>query len=202
MTEKKSLSKKNVNSNKPIGQQSVPLATKVIATVILLALAGCTIFWYVAKGKLQAMETAVVKHFEEKGFVIEKEALTFSGFPFSVKAHLPKLKVTRGEGKGTSIMLQGEPVELSIAPWRPSRVTVTGPLTYGAYMGGSPVLSLKVGRVRADITLSKDSKVEVAEWKLYDVEVLKGEMDQKLASIAEFSLKNKEKVEGFDTIYG
>jgi len=195
MTEKKSMSKKTVNSNKPLGAGPVPFQAKVIGAVVLLALVGSTIFWYVAKSKLETMEEAMVKLFQEKGFMVEKEPMTFSGFPFSVKARMPKLKVSRGDGKSLSVMIQGEPVELSVSPFRPSRVTLTGPLTYGAYAGGTPVLSLKVERVQADISISKDAKAEVSDWKLYEVGIVKGEGD-KLASIAEVSVNHQEKTEG------
>jgi hypothetical protein len=198
MTEKKAMSKKSVNSNKIPGPTSggpVPFQAKVIGAVLLLAFVGCTIFWFVTKSKLESIEASLTKSFEEKGFVIEKEPMTFSGFPFSVKAKLPKLKITRGDGNGMSIMIQGEPVELSISPWRPGRITLTGPLTYGAYAGTTPVLSLKVERVQAHVTLSKDSKAEVSNLKLYEAGILKGE-GEKVVSVAEIAVKHEEKADG------
>jgi hypothetical protein len=195
MTEKKSMNKKNVNSNKAVGTGPIPFPAKVIGALILLAFVGSTILWFVGKSKLQTMEEAMLKLFQEKGFVVEKESMTFSGFPFSVKAKMPKLKISRGDDKGLSVMVQGEPVELSVSIFRPGHITLTGPLTYGAYANGSPVLSLKVERVQADVSISKDAKAEISDWKLYEVGVVKGEGD-KLVSIAEVSVNNQEKADG------
>ncbi len=195
MTEKKSMTKKTVNANKPVGQQPVPVQAKIIGAVLLLAFVGCSIFWFVAKNKLASFEESFIKTYREKGFAIEKEPTTFSGFPFTVKGHIPKLKITRGDGKSMSVILQGEPVEVSIAPWRPSRITVTGPITYGAYASGVPVLALKVERIQTHINMGKDSKAEVHDMKLYDVGIIKGEGD-KIASVAEFSVKSEEKADG------
>ena len=196
MTVKKSAPKKGAEGNVSVNQEPIPLQSKIIGGGIVLLFVGFSILWFVGKSILQGREESAIKHFESKGFTIEKGDIAYSGFPLSVEMTVPKLKVTRGDAGVMNIMLEGDEVTLSAAPWRPSRVTLTGPLSYGVYMGSTSVLSLKVGRVRADLSMGKDSKLELSDWKVYDVEAVMGDMDQKRVSIGEFSLSQEEKSDG------
>ena len=169
MTTKKTIEKESAKGNNSVNQEPIPLTSKVIGGAIVLLFVLLTVFWFVGRSQLQGRQGSAIKHFESKGFAIEKGETDIGGYPFSVKATVPKLNVTRGDARGMNVMLRSDEVILSTALWRPGRVNLKGPLSYGVYMGSTPVLSLTVGKAWADVSVSGDSKVEISDWKIYDV---------------------------------
>lgn len=196
MTTKKSAPKKSAPKKKPVNQEPIPMQSKIIGLVIVAVLAGFSIFWFVAKNKLQSIDKKVVKYLEDSGFAVSNDEIEISGFPFSVKASVPKLKLTRGEPGGMNIMIQADQLSASVSPWRPSRVNLTGPVTYGIYAGGVPFLQLQAQRGRVDVDLSRDIKHALSDWKVYEVDVLKGDAQEKVVSIGELSASHDEKTKG------
>jgi hypothetical protein len=191
MATKKPVSQKNTSSQ----EVPIPKQSKIIGLVLLVGFVGLSILWYVGKSKIQSIEASLDAEAKKYGFVLEKDPLEFSGFPFSLKATFPKFKAVMEEGRDAAmVMLHGEPVVVSPKPWNPSHVTIDGPLTYGVYHGGMPLMSLKAQTIKVKVSQDKNGEIELNQAKAYDVDVLKE--GEKILSIKEVIGTRKSKEDG------
>ena len=195
MTVKKT-TKKKVPAAKNMNEAPIPMHSKLIGIAILLFLVGGSIFWFVGKSKITHSEGAYIKRLEKEGYTIDKEDASFSGFPFSLTATYPSLRVIKDGEKGIGYEIYGDNVEVSTVPWRPTRATITGPLRFSVTAKGSSVLSLRLGRLQLDFSLGKDDEVKIEDWKVFDVDVLRADKSGNVVSVGSLSMKRIEKAEG------
>jgi hypothetical protein len=191
MATKKSVSQKSIE---PQGS-SIPKQSKIIGLVLAVGLGGTSVLWYVGKNKIQSLSESLDDVAKKYGYTLEKDPLEFSGFPFSLKATFPKFKATTEGARGEANILQGEPIVISPTLWNPGHVTITGPLTYGAYVGETPLMTVKVQKLKGHFSQGKDGALAVPSLTAYDVDLAR-DGDQKILSVKEIDFKRSEKTDG------
>lgn len=189
MTTKKILSSGNSKEQRPI-----PIQSKIIGVILLLVFTALSILWYVGKGKIQAFEKSLEDRAKSYGITLDKSPLEFSGFPFALKGTYAKFKAFQ---QGTSLLVSASPLEISTSFWRPSHITIKGPVTYGVY-GKNDVLFMGIRFEKAvgNISQQKDGSTSLMDIKAYDVDLIRGESAQKLVSFKKIGMGHSEKAEG------